>query len=88
MAQAVIEGQVATLEERLARGAELLFDMEQRGDTGEEYERTVRSLKAEWDGAVDAQRRVTDPARLTQANVLGLVNSVSGPRAVVVCAAQ
>jgi len=58
-----------------------------RYHTGEEYERAVQSLKAEWDTAVDAQRRVADPARLTQANVIGLVNSVSGPRDVVVCAA-
>lgn len=28
-----------TLEERLSKGAELLFDMEQRGDTGTEYGR-------------------------------------------------
>jgi hypothetical protein len=28
-----------TLEERLSRGAELLFDMEQRGDLGPEYSR-------------------------------------------------
>lgn len=31
------------LEMRLTRGAELLFDMEQRGDTGEEYGRWLRA---------------------------------------------
>jgi len=53
----------------------------------EAYERTVRTLKGEWDEAVDAQRRVVDPDHLTQANVIGLVNDVSAPRDVVVCAA-
>jgi len=61
--------------------------------TDEAYGRTVRSLKEEWDTTVDAQRRVAEGAStgadalLTQANVIGLVNSVSGPRDVVVCAA-
>jgi hypothetical protein len=31
--------QLELLEERLVRGAELLFDMEQRGDVGGEYDR-------------------------------------------------
>lgn len=30
---------VVVLEERLARGAELLFDMEQRGEMGSDYQR-------------------------------------------------
>lgn len=32
----------ATLEERLRRGAELLLDMEVRGDTGVQYEEWLR----------------------------------------------
>jgi 3D-(3,5/4)-trihydroxycyclohexane-1,2-dione acylhydrolase (decyclizing) len=55
--------------------------------TDESYERQVRALKEEWNAAVDAQRRVADGGRLTQANVIGLVNEASGPRDVVVCAA-
>ena len=51
------------------------------------YERTVRSLKREWDDAVDGHRRVDAPDHLTQANVIGLVNEGSAPRDVVVCAA-
>jgi hypothetical protein len=34
---------VPSLEERLTRGAELLFDMEQRGDTGPAYARWLQS---------------------------------------------
>jgi hypothetical protein len=38
--QVMPETEVDALEERLARGADLLFDMERRGDTdGEEYRR-------------------------------------------------
>src|ERR687883_93851 len=55
--------------------------------TDESSERQVRALKEEWNAAVDAQRRVVDGARLTQANVIGLVNEASGPRDIVVCAA-
>jgi hypothetical protein len=43
------------LEQRLQRGAELLFDMEQRGDLGEEYDRYFRHfehLLAEYEEAV------------------------------------
>lgn len=31
--------EIQALEDRLARGAELLFDMEQRGETGSDYTR-------------------------------------------------
>ncbi len=55
--------------------------------TDASYERTVHTLKEEWDAAVDAQRQIRDAATLTQANVIGVVNSVSQPRDVVVCAA-
>ncbi|MDQ3411546.1 MAG: thiamine pyrophosphate-dependent enzyme, partial [Chloroflexota bacterium] len=47
----------------------------------------VESLKAEWNSAVDSLRKVTDPARPSQANVIGIVNDAGGPRDVVVCAA-
>jgi hypothetical protein len=33
------ETDIQALEERLTRGAELLFDMEQRGELGTDYER-------------------------------------------------
>lgn len=36
---AVLEMDLDTLEHRLQRGAELLFEMEQRGDTGTDYQR-------------------------------------------------
>jgi hypothetical protein len=39
MIQALPQSEIQMLEERLSRGAELLFDMEQRGDLGAEYER-------------------------------------------------
>lgn len=35
----VMESPVEVLERRLSQGADILFDMEQRGDTGPEYER-------------------------------------------------
>jgi 3D-(3,5/4)-trihydroxycyclohexane-1,2-dione acylhydrolase (decyclizing) len=55
--------------------------------TAEEYGSTVCDLKREWDDAVEAQRRVTEPDALTQANVIGMVNDFSRPQDVVVCAA-
>jgi 3D-(3,5/4)-trihydroxycyclohexane-1,2-dione acylhydrolase (decyclizing) len=51
------------------------------------YGDRMETLKAEWDATVDGIRAVDDPARLTQANVIGMVNAASGPRDVVVCAA-
>jgi hypothetical protein len=39
MIQAPPQSEIQMLEERLSRGAELLFDMEQRGDLGADYER-------------------------------------------------
>jgi 3D-(3,5/4)-trihydroxycyclohexane-1,2-dione acylhydrolase (decyclizing) len=54
---------------------------------GAAYGDRVETLKAEWDAAVDDIRAVENPADLTQANVIGLVNAASGPRDVVVCAA-
>ncbi len=51
------------------------------------YAEAVGALKAEWDGIVDGLRAVSDPSALTQANVIGIVNDVSRPEDVVVCAA-
>jgi hypothetical protein len=42
MSVATLAPRVEGLEERLTRGAELLFDMEQRGDTGVEYLRWLQ----------------------------------------------
>jgi hypothetical protein len=36
------ETRIEALEERLTRGAAVLFDREQRGETGEEYDRWLR----------------------------------------------
>jgi 3D-(3,5/4)-trihydroxycyclohexane-1,2-dione acylhydrolase (decyclizing) len=47
----------------------------------------VETLKAEWNATVDGLRAVTDPAKPSQANVIGIVNDASGPDDVVVCAA-
>ncbi len=55
--------------------------------TGPEYEATTRDLKHQWDEAVELQRESMGPVLLTQANVIGIVNSFSQPRDVVVCAA-
>jgi hypothetical protein len=41
MIQVLPESPTAMLEQRLARGAELLFDMEQSGDVGAEYNRLL-----------------------------------------------
>jgi hypothetical protein len=35
----VLETDIEALEQRLHRGAQLLFDMEQRGETGSDYQR-------------------------------------------------
>jgi 3D-(3,5/4)-trihydroxycyclohexane-1,2-dione acylhydrolase (decyclizing) len=66
------------LRERLASG---------RHRTGAAYGDRVETLKAQWDATVDGIRAVENPANLTQANVIGMVNAASGPRDVVVCAA-
>ncbi len=39
MIDALAESPASMLVQRLQRGADLLFDMEQRGDFGDEYER-------------------------------------------------
>jgi 3D-(3,5/4)-trihydroxycyclohexane-1,2-dione acylhydrolase (decyclizing) len=55
--------------------------------TASDYEEEVRALKAEWDAAVDKLVGVEHLNRLTQANVIGIVNEFSDERDVVVCAA-
>lgn len=55
--------------------------------TAQGYAAAVRALKQEWDEAVDAQRQVRNPERLTQANVIGVVNEFSRQQDVVVGAA-
>jgi hypothetical protein len=42
MTSATAGGQVDTLEERLTRGADVLFEMERRGEVGRDYERWLR----------------------------------------------
>lgn len=42
MSVASVEPSRAVLEDRLTRGADLLFDMEQRGETGPEYQRWLQ----------------------------------------------
>ncbi|MFM8594254.1 MAG: 3D-(3,5/4)-trihydroxycyclohexane-1,2-dione acylhydrolase (decyclizing) [Chloroflexota bacterium] len=51
------------------------------------YGDRVETLKAEWDGTVNALRRVDTPEFLSQAQAIGIVNDAAGPRDVVVCAA-
>lgn len=51
------------------------------------YVDEYRRHKAEWDAEVDHQRQRKPEHGLSQANVIGIVNDVSGPRDVVVCAA-
>jgi hypothetical protein len=46
MIVAVAGTELQTLEDRLARGADLLFDMEQRGDTGLDYARWLEHYEA------------------------------------------
>ncbi|MBJ8344773.1 3D-(3,5/4)-trihydroxycyclohexane-1,2-dione acylhydrolase (decyclizing) [Antrihabitans sp. YC2-6] len=50
------------------------------------YRQRATDLAAAWDGIVEDAYRVGEGA-LTQSNVIGLVNSLSEPRDVVVCAA-
>jgi 3D-(3,5/4)-trihydroxycyclohexane-1,2-dione acylhydrolase (decyclizing) len=55
--------------------------------TSDEYRRRIAGLRAEWNDAVDQLRAVDPSTQITQANVIGMVNDVSGERDVVVCAA-
>jgi len=54
MIQIEAETAVDVLEMRLSKGADLLFDMEQRGDVGTEYNRYLRlwqDLLEQYEGA-------------------------------------
>ncbi|HEY8416526.1 MAG TPA: 3D-(3,5/4)-trihydroxycyclohexane-1,2-dione acylhydrolase (decyclizing) [Limnochordales bacterium] len=53
----------------------------------EAYRQQVSSFKAQWNAEVDRLRQVRPGQRLTQANVLGIVNDAAGPKDVVVNAA-
>jgi 3D-(3,5/4)-trihydroxycyclohexane-1,2-dione acylhydrolase (decyclizing) len=56
-----------------------------RGRPG--YGEEVARLKGLWDEEVSRQRAISLSSILTQANMIGIVNELSGPRDVVVCAA-
>ncbi len=54
MIQIEVETAADVLEMRLSKGADLLFDMEQRGDVGTEYDRYLRlwqDLLEQYEGA-------------------------------------
>jgi hypothetical protein len=54
MSQVATLSRVEVLEERLVRGADLLFDLEQRGETGQEYQRWLEGwveLLRQYEGA-------------------------------------
>ncbi|TQK28126.1 3D-(3,5/4)-trihydroxycyclohexane-1,2-dione acylhydrolase (decyclizing) [Arthrobacter sp. SLBN-53] len=53
----------------------------------DEYRSHIVELTGEWDAAVSAAFATEDGAQLNQNQVIGLVNSLSDPRDVVVCAA-
>jgi 3D-(3,5/4)-trihydroxycyclohexane-1,2-dione acylhydrolase (decyclizing) len=72
---------LATIEELGDRLANANFQ------TSPDYRRRISGLKEEWDDTVDQLRDVEGDGRLTQANVIGMVNDSSEDRDVVVCAA-
>ena len=53
----------------------------------DEYRSRTAALAKEWDDTVSAAYQVDDGDRLNQNQVIGLANTLSGPRDVVVCAA-
>lgn len=53
----------------------------------DEYRSRVRELATEWEDTVSAAYATEDGAQLNQSQVIGLVNTLSDPRDVVVCAA-
>ncbi|WP_319437470.1 3D-(3,5/4)-trihydroxycyclohexane-1,2-dione acylhydrolase (decyclizing) [Mycobacterium sp. RTGN5] len=54
---------------------------------GDEYRSRITELARDWDEAVSSVYRCEDGAQLNQNQVIGLVNTLSEPRDVVVCAA-
>jgi 3D-(3,5/4)-trihydroxycyclohexane-1,2-dione acylhydrolase (decyclizing) len=69
------------------RGLEALGDALADWSVDEEYRERARSLAAEWDEVVERAYTLGHGAPPAQSEVLGVVNRVSGPRDVVVCAA-
>ncbi len=66
----------------------LMNDLRATGyHTSDAFGSAVRSLKDDWNAAVDEQRRALEVGGLTQANAIGIVNDASDPKDVVVCAA-
>ncbi|MEX2536437.1 MAG: 3D-(3,5/4)-trihydroxycyclohexane-1,2-dione acylhydrolase (decyclizing) [Trueperaceae bacterium] len=57
------------------------------GGTSADYRGEVEALSREWHTTVDDLRRVRDPGRLAQSEVMGVVNEALGGHATVVCAA-
>lgn len=53
----------------------------------EEYQARIRRFRAEWEQEVDRIYNLRHGPPISQGEVIGVVNSVSGPRDVVVCAA-
>lgn len=53
----------------------------------DEYRSRITELAKEWDGTVSAAYATDEGAQLNQNQVIGLVNTLSDPRDVVVCAA-
>jgi 3D-(3,5/4)-trihydroxycyclohexane-1,2-dione acylhydrolase (decyclizing) len=68
-------------------GLEALGEALEGWQADDEHTARARSLAAEWDATVEAAYRLGHEPRPAQSEVLGVVNRVSGPRDVVVCAA-
>ncbi len=67
---------------------EALADALSDYSVGDDYRTRIRELASEWDDTVTAAYRVEDDgSALNQSQVIGLANSLSDPRDVVVCAA-
>lgn len=81
-------GALALVGDALAGLQALHAALEETGyRTNANYAAEVSALKGEWDAAVDGILEIRTPDSLTQANVIGIVNEVSAPHDVVVCAA-
>jgi 3D-(3,5/4)-trihydroxycyclohexane-1,2-dione acylhydrolase (decyclizing) len=69
------------------RGLEALAHALEGARAGAGHSDRARALAREWDATVEAAYRLGHEPRPAQSEVLGVVNRVSGPRDVVVCAA-
>ncbi|WP_166356178.1 3D-(3,5/4)-trihydroxycyclohexane-1,2-dione acylhydrolase (decyclizing) [Phytoactinopolyspora limicola] len=56
-------------------------------DTGADYREQARALAADWDTTVERAYRLGHEPLPAQSEVIGVVNDLSGPRDVVICAA-